>query len=58
MLYEQFSVNMNFGVKAIMLIWQKKMQIEWLEYIANRFKEDQLRKQLTLESENSFKGNR
>ena len=28
------------------------------EYIANRFKEDQLRKQLTLESENSFKGNR
>ena len=58
MLYEQFSVNMNFGVKAIMLIWQKKMQIEWLEYIANQFKEDQLRKQLTLESENSFKGNR
>ena len=64
MLYEQFSElrfryrNREFWCKGYYVDTAGKNAERIAEYISNQLKEDQLGEQLTLESDNPFKGSR
>ena len=64
MLYEQFSElrfryrNREFWCKGYYVDTAGKNAERIAEYISNHLKEDQLGEQLTLESDNPFKGSR